>query len=172
MTPRVSASRSPVSQYRSYSKATLLTRTRCSRKECVMQQEHWIADRATLQRLLRLHPEWTQQELANWIGRSKGWVKKWKKRLREAPPGDARVLFGKPLGRKTPMRSRSCGGRTNCSRRRSNGSRRRSNCSRRGPRPNRMEPVVPRPGPRSSNYCKEPGTSTRWNGTGRACPRN
>ena len=67
-----------------------------------MQQEHWIADRAMLQRLLQLHPEWTQQELADWIGRSVGWVKKWVKRLREAPPGDTRVLFGKPLGRKTP----------------------------------------------------------------------
>jgi hypothetical protein len=52
-----------------------------------MHQEHWIADRAMLQRLLQLHPEWTQQELADWIGRSKGWVKKWVKRLREAPPG-------------------------------------------------------------------------------------
>lgn len=67
-----------------------------------MQQEHWIADRAMLQRLLQLHPEWTQQELADWIGRSKGWVKKWVKRLREAPAGDSRVLLGKPLGRKTP----------------------------------------------------------------------
>src|SRR6266702_3315077 len=67
-----------------------------------MQQEHWIADRAMLQRLMQLHPEWTQQELADWIGRSVGWVKKWRKRLREAPPGDRCVLFGKPLGRKTP----------------------------------------------------------------------
>ncbi len=67
-----------------------------------MQQEHWIADRAMLQRLLPLHPEWTQQELADWIGRSKGWVKKWVKRLREAPAGDTRVLLGKPLGRTTP----------------------------------------------------------------------
>jgi hypothetical protein len=67
-----------------------------------MQQEHWIADRAMLQRLLQLHPAWTQQELADWIGRSKGWVKKWIKRLREAPPGDTRVLLGKPLGRTTP----------------------------------------------------------------------
>jgi hypothetical protein len=67
-----------------------------------MQQEQWIADRALLQRLMQHHPEWTPQELANWIGRSVGWVKKWRKRLREAPPGDARVLFGKPLGRKTP----------------------------------------------------------------------
>ncbi len=67
-----------------------------------MQQEHWIADRAMLQRLLQLHPEWTQQELADWIGRSKGWVKKWVKRLREAPPGDTRVLLCNPLGRTTP----------------------------------------------------------------------
>jgi hypothetical protein len=67
-----------------------------------MQQEQWIAHRALLQRLMQHHPEWTQQELANWIGRSVGWVKKWRKRLREAPPRDARVLFGKPLGRKTP----------------------------------------------------------------------
>jgi transposase InsO family protein len=77
-------------------------RKRLSRKEYVMQQEQWIADRAILQRLLQLHPEWTQQELANWIGRSVGWVKKWKKRLREAPPGDATVLLGKPSGHKTP----------------------------------------------------------------------
>jgi len=67
-----------------------------------MQQEQWIADRALLQRLMQRHPEWTQQELANWIGRSVGWVKKWRKRLREASPEDAHVLFGKPLDRKTP----------------------------------------------------------------------
>jgi hypothetical protein len=65
-------------------------------------QERWVADRAVLQQLIQKHPEWTQQELANWIGRSLGWVKKWVKRLREAPPGDASVLFGKPFGRKTP----------------------------------------------------------------------
>jgi hypothetical protein len=65
-------------------------------------QERWVADRAMLQQLMQKHPEWTQQELADWIGRSLGWVKKWVKRLREAPPGDARVLFGKPFGRKTP----------------------------------------------------------------------
>ncbi len=65
-------------------------------------QERWIADRALLQQLMQKHPEWTQPELANRIGRSLGWVKKWAKRLREAPPGDTSVLFGKPFGRKTP----------------------------------------------------------------------
>jgi transposase InsO family protein len=67
-----------------------------------MQQEHWLADRAVLQRLLQEHPECLRQELAQRLGRSLGWVKKWKKRLREAPAGDMRVLLGKPFGRKTP----------------------------------------------------------------------
>ncbi|GHO64012.1 hypothetical protein KSC_029040 [Ktedonobacter sp. SOSP1-52] len=67
-----------------------------------MQQEHWLADRAMLQRLLQEHPEWSRQELAQHLGRSLGWVKKWKKRFREAPIGDTEVLLGKPFGRKTP----------------------------------------------------------------------
>jgi transposase InsO family protein len=67
-----------------------------------MQNERWVADRALLRRLIQTHPEWTQKELAAWIGRSLGWVKKWVKRLREAPLEDTSVLFGKPRGRKTP----------------------------------------------------------------------
>ena len=65
-------------------------------------QERWIADRAMLQRLMQLHPEWTQKELAAWIGQSVGWVKKWVKRFREAPPGDGGALLGKLRGRTTP----------------------------------------------------------------------
>lgn len=67
-----------------------------------MQQEHWLADRAMLQRLLQEHPEWSKQELAQRIGRSIGWIKKWKKRFHETPVGDTKVLLGKPFGRKTP----------------------------------------------------------------------
>lgn len=37
----------------------------------------WIADRATLRNLAREHPEWTQQDLAEAVGRSLSWVKKW-----------------------------------------------------------------------------------------------
>ncbi len=59
-------------------------------------QECWVADRAMLQQLQQKHPEWTQPELAKWVGRSLGWVKKWVKRLRDAPPNDTNVLFGKP----------------------------------------------------------------------------
>jgi hypothetical protein len=36
------------------------------------------------------------------VGRSLGWVKKWVKRLREAPEDDISVLFGLPRGRRTP----------------------------------------------------------------------
>ena len=67
-----------------------------------MQNEHWIADRALLQRYLRDHPEWTQPQLAAAVGRSLGFVKKWVKRLRGAPSGDMSVLFGLPRRRKTP----------------------------------------------------------------------
>ncbi len=67
-----------------------------------MQNEQWIADRALLQRSLHDHPEWTQPQLAAALGRSLGFVKKWVKRLRQAPPRDMSVLFGLPRGRKTP----------------------------------------------------------------------
>jgi DNA-binding Lrp family transcriptional regulator len=53
----------------------------------------WIADRATLRSLAREHPEWTQQDLAEAVGRSLSWVKKWLKRLREAPLDDLQVLL-------------------------------------------------------------------------------
>jgi len=65
-----------------------------------MQTEHWIADRAQLQHLLHEHPQWTHKELAAWVGRSLGWVKKWVKRLRDAPANDINVLFGLPRGRR------------------------------------------------------------------------
>jgi hypothetical protein len=67
-----------------------------------MQTEPWVADRAQLQHLLHEHPEWTHKELAAWVGRSLGWVKKWVKRLRDAPANDISVLFGLPRGRRTP----------------------------------------------------------------------
>jgi hypothetical protein len=50
-------------------------------------------------RTSRMEPTGTRSARA---ARSLGWVKKWKKRLREAPAGDASVLLGKPFGRKTP----------------------------------------------------------------------
>src|SRR5438067_6937293 len=73
----------------------------CSQGVYQMHNEEWIADRALLRRLLHDHPEWTQPQLAAAVGRSLGFVKKWVKRLRQAPQGDVSVLFGLPPGRKT-----------------------------------------------------------------------
>src|SRR5690606_22471194 len=39
-----------------------------------------------LYQLLRIHPDWSTQKLATTLGYSLSWVKKWRKRLREAAP--------------------------------------------------------------------------------------
>ena len=44
------------------------------RGEATMEVD-WIADRATLRSLAREHPEWTQQDLAEAVGRSFSWGK-------------------------------------------------------------------------------------------------
>lgn len=62
--------------------------------------EQWYADRCLLRDLLRAHPDWTQQQLAQQTGRSVGWVKKWKRRLRAAVPGDDGALWGQSRVRK------------------------------------------------------------------------
>lgn len=36
-----------------------------------------VVERATLRWLAEQHPDWTQQELATYMGRSPDWVKKW-----------------------------------------------------------------------------------------------
>ncbi len=43
----------------------------------------YYADRANLSRLQQLHPDWSHQQLATALGRSREWVKKWRNRLRE-----------------------------------------------------------------------------------------
>src|SRR5215469_7312951 len=62
----------------------------------------WIADRATLRSLAREHPEWTHQDLADAVGRSLSWVKKWLKRLRQAPLDDLQVLLSHPRAHHAP----------------------------------------------------------------------
>src|ERR1041385_3520679 len=49
-------------------------------------REEWMRDRARLRNLLTQHPDWRQQDYAQAVGRSISWVKKWRKRLREADP--------------------------------------------------------------------------------------
>lgn len=65
-------------------------------------EAQWIADRAALRCLARQHPDWTHEELAVCIGRSRSFVKKWLKRFREVPPDDLAVLHSRSCARKTP----------------------------------------------------------------------
>ncbi len=65
-------------------------------------EAHWLADRTTLRTLLRTHPTWTTRDLAEATGRSRGWVKKWRTRLRAALPDDDTVLHSRPRARTQP----------------------------------------------------------------------
>ena len=65
-------------------------------------EEQWLADRTTLRTLLRTHPHWTLQDLAEAVGRSRSWIKKWKRRLQAAAPDDDLVLHGLSRARKHP----------------------------------------------------------------------
>ena len=49
-------------------------------------ETEWVIDRVQLYRLMRQEPTWSVQRLANALGRSASWVKKWRKRLRAAQP--------------------------------------------------------------------------------------
>lgn len=60
------------------------------------------AARVNLRRLLGLDPQWTHQQFAQALGRSHGWVKKWKKRLREAEAEDEQGLHSRSRARKHP----------------------------------------------------------------------
>ena len=62
----------------------------------------YYAARANLRRLLTQHPAWTRKQYAQAVGMSKGWVKKWVKRLQEAPPEEEAVLHSQSRARKHP----------------------------------------------------------------------
>jgi transposase InsO family protein len=66
-------------------------------------EEQWQVDRAMLRRLLQTEPTWTERQYAAAIGRSIGWVSKWKRRLRQAAPTDTAVLVSRSRARKTPV---------------------------------------------------------------------
>src|SRR5690349_13677810 len=65
-------------------------------------EAQWQADRAGLRTLLRTQPHWTLGDLAQAIGRSLSWVKKWVKRLRAAAAGDLAVLRSRSRARRHP----------------------------------------------------------------------
>jgi hypothetical protein len=70
-------------------------------------EEEWIVDRARLRELMSKHPRLAQRELAHQIGRSVGWVKKWRQRLRAAHPNDDQVLHRRTSPRCRPRTRRT-----------------------------------------------------------------
>ena len=62
-----------------------------------MMEEDWVVSRSKLREVWVEHPEWSRQKMANEVGRSKSWVKKWLKRIRGAPLKSQEVLRGKSL---------------------------------------------------------------------------
>lgn len=65
-------------------------------------EEQWLIDRTRLRDLMTEHPGWSKRQLAEAVGRSLSWVKKWRRRLRAAPPGDEAVLRGRSRARRNP----------------------------------------------------------------------
>lgn len=65
-------------------------------------EEQYYLDRAKLRELMAQKPTLTQQQMADAIGRSLGWVKKWIKRLRKARADDDSVLWSRSRARHTP----------------------------------------------------------------------
>ena len=62
-------------------------------------EAEWCADRANLRLAVRDHPAWSVPQLAQHVGRSVTWVKKWRRRLRDAPPDDESVLHSQSRAR-------------------------------------------------------------------------
>jgi hypothetical protein len=65
-------------------------------------EDSWLADRTLLRSLLHFQPSWTLHDYAAATHRSLAWVKKWRKRLRDALPDDERVLHSRSRARTRP----------------------------------------------------------------------
>jgi transcriptional regulator with XRE-family HTH domain len=77
-----------------------------SHKEVPAMTTSDSADRINLFHLMDLHPDWSQEQLAQAVGRSKSWVDKWQTRLESVSAGDDATLHeiaqGQSRARKHP----------------------------------------------------------------------
>lgn len=64
----------------------------------------WTYDRIRLYKLRQQHPGWTHQQLADALGYSVSWVKKWLKRFREALIHDLAMFSSRSRAPKNPAR--------------------------------------------------------------------
>ena len=67
-------------------------------------ESQWTHDRIELYKLRKKCPSWTQQQLADALGYSLTWVKKWLKRFREARVHSLEVFTGQSRAPKNPVR--------------------------------------------------------------------
>ena len=58
-------------------------------------EEEWIVDRNKLRWVWFEHANWSRKKIAKEVGRSEAWVRKWLKRIRQAPLEDCEVLNGR-----------------------------------------------------------------------------
>lgn len=65
-------------------------------------EDCWLADRTLLRSLVQLQPTWTARDYAAATHRSLAWVKKWRNRLRDAPPDDGHILHSRSRARTQP----------------------------------------------------------------------
>jgi Transposase, Mutator family/Homeodomain-like domain len=78
-----------------YTCRRIVSLLRFRRKEVVMEVD-WVCKRAHLRSLLQQHADWSLQQLADAVGRSKSTVRRWKRRFAEGDPGNGTVLFSRP----------------------------------------------------------------------------
>jgi len=57
-------------------------------------EEEWVVKRCQLRQMWLDHPEWSRPKMADEIGCSKSWVKKWLRRIRSASLEDQQVMYG------------------------------------------------------------------------------
>lgn len=65
-------------------------------------ESQWTHDRIALYKLCKKHPSWTQQQLADALGYSLTWVKKWLKRFRKATVHTLEVFTSQSRAPKNP----------------------------------------------------------------------
>ena len=65
-------------------------------------EEEWVVKRCQLRQMWLDHPEWSRQKMADEIGCSKSWVKKWLRRIRSVPLEDQQVMYGLSRAPKQP----------------------------------------------------------------------
>jgi len=57
-------------------------------------EEEWVVKRCQLRQMWLEHPEWSRQKMAEAVGCSKSWVKKWLHLIRSVPLEDQQVMYG------------------------------------------------------------------------------